>query len=457
MTYSHATSASSAPAQDDGTARLLDAVRDQLVDGQVETLLALERSAAAVRTRTDELVAAAEGPLLQVNGLLTDLQSAAVVLGESATRAAATLASTVSDTLATTTQQLEQRSRDAAARVDDEVARAEAALVATARTTVDEVMAAAALPLREIDAQLSHLRDAAGALDETATRAADSVSQALAGSVAAAAAQLAAEATAAIARVQEQAEEAERSLAVAVLRAADELSERVEAALDRATTHGEASAAALRHVIDAGRSDLELAQQDLHDDAALAGQDVRAATEQGVHALVQAGQTLLAQLDAQQVAAAALLDRWEKRDARRDTRVESRVEAFVSRTEASLASLTAQLAAASEQLIRLQEEQEGRRADEFARVLDDVLGRAGLRTRKVRKRVVEVLHEERAPGGVTEPPPPPAAPSAPSGDAAATASAPAAKSARKAAPAERPSAKKVARARRSVPTTPEDP
>jgi hypothetical protein len=91
-----------------------------------------------------------------------------------------------------------------------------------------------------------------------------------------------------------------------------------------------------------------------------------------------------------------LLVRWEKRDARRDSRAEDRLAALVQRIDAGWQELAAAVTAETERMATRDRTQERQRAQEFAIVLEDVLGRAGLSTRGLRGRILKVLEEDRA-------------------------------------------------------------
>jgi hypothetical protein len=266
---------------------LLDAVRHQLADGQVETLIALERSVAAVRASSDQLALATETPVRA----LTD--------------AAQMLAS-----------------------------------------AVDQAVQAARL-------------------------------------------QLATEGDAAVTRVHRNMDAAEVSLARAVVEAAEELSGHVEAALE--------------------------AQRAIAETASHAGEAIRVAGAQAVRELQSAGVQLVQAIQQQATefaaqsngftsAVAALLERWEKRDARRDTRVETRVEALVQRVDAGWQEIAAALLGATRELAERDSGLERQRADEFARVLNDILSRAGTSPRRLRSRVTKVLDDERAARPAPAPP-----------------------------------------------------
>jgi hypothetical protein len=265
---------------------LIDAVRHQLADGQVETLLALERSVAAVRAGTERLATAADTP-------------------------------------------------------------------ATALTEAAQMLAVAV----EQAVQTARL-------------------------------QLATEADAAVGRVQQSISADESSLGQAVVEAAGELNAHVEAALDAQRRIAETAT----HVAEA-----------VHAAGSQAVADLQAASEQHVRSMQQQAADFAAHATGFTTALETLLERWEKRDARRDARVETRLEALVQRVDASLQAAQQQLAARDAHL-------EAQRADEFARVLTDILSRAGTSPRRLRGRVKQVLDDERESRPVpAQPEPPPVA------------------------------------------------
>ncbi|HVE74528.1 MAG TPA: hypothetical protein VNA30_05490 [Mycobacteriales bacterium] len=91
-----------------------------------------------------------------------------------------------------------------------------------------------------------------------------------------------------------------------------------------------------------------------------------------------------------------LLAKWEQRDLNRERRYDTRIARLVERTEDSAAAVTAELKSATARLEERDRELEAVRADEFARVLEDLLSRTGRSGRDVRSRVRRSLSVQRS-------------------------------------------------------------
>jgi hypothetical protein len=90
----------------------------------------------------------------------------------------------------------------------------------------------------------------------------------------------------------------------------------------------------------------------------------------------------------------ALHERWEKRDATRETRSQGKLDAAIPRLEATLAKQVDALSAQVQRLLDRDAEQDRRRTAQLTEVLEDVLGRAGV-GRRSRSRVSGLLDPSR--------------------------------------------------------------
>jgi hypothetical protein len=91
---------------------------------------------------------------------------------------------------------------------------------------------------------------------------------------------------------------------------------------------------------------------------------------------------------------------WRARDTKQAAKIDERVSALIASTETAVGRVAGELQQQTDRLAARDRELEAQRVDEFVRALEDVLAKAGLRGRRVRKRVTAVLEETRP-----EPPP----------------------------------------------------
>lgn len=393
-------------AQLTGGRHLVEALSDQLADGQVETLYTLQTAASALRQRAGEVVA-----------LTDELTSVADVAVKQVSKA---LSEDLAERLAQVTAVLEQGSTAAvtgvAARLVQQVAGDADALAARVTEQVESSGAA----LREtVDAGLERI---SASLGETHTAVTDM-------------------AAASALRV----EEAEQSLTwaagaldSAVAKTGVTLGARTRELDDVLRDAGTASAARLgdvgrlvMHQVEAAGRAAEdgIAQATFEAEARLtaAREQLVGTAEQAVDGIERAGRAMAEEITSTaQAFLSGLTTRvkaLEKRDATLDARLEDRVALLVQTSEARLVAATERLEREADRLGARDEQLERQRAEEFVRVLDDVLSRAGAKGRDLRGRVLGVL--ERRPAPAAPPPAAPTVPRAPEPAAASPARAPA--------------------------------
>jgi hypothetical protein len=224
--------------------------------------------------------------------------------------------------------------------------------------------------------------------------------------------QLAQLVAAAVAEVRNEVDSDQRSLATAIEDAATELNLHIEKALDRATEQARATAATLQDAASDAVERIRKAQAESEQSAAgvvaaMAAErerwqqviaDADSSAERSVAAMVGA---ITKQADLMDhLAAGFALDvhelhkKWDARDSRRSAKDEMRTEALVKSIAGALESATAQLREETAVLARRDEELERKRAEQFVRVLEDVLSRSGVSGRRLRTRLVGSVERE---------------------------------------------------------------
>ncbi|MDP3713019.1 MAG: hypothetical protein Q8R60_11125 [Mycobacteriales bacterium] len=444
--------------------RLVDVLRDQVADGQAETLYSLQTAAAAIRRHSQQvseataaLVVAAEGAAAAA---ADEVAAAAVAVAVAAEQAARQLAEHTSSATGAAARQVSEATvslAGAAYAAAGQVGDATADLCAVADATAQRIVDAAAALAEDFDATARQVTDDAavrlGAVAEvlgTGTAEAVEAMRAdlrwqLGGDIEALAQRLSAAVTDSTQALRDDAAESSQqvltqlglttSTLTAIAEAAAVRTEDARTALEWAAevtvqrldavssvleTQAAISDTALRSTGAALAEQIRLAGIEAAtrleaaasfaitavDEAALDAEQrmIRSRQEsadsaaEALHSMAEAARALVE--DAEQRAASlaedseaflgslrARLRAQEKRDAAATARGRQQIHELAGRVEAGLAAAIDALGAQTRRLEARDEQLESRRADEFVRVLEDVLSRGGVKGRGLLDRV----------------------------------------------------------------------
>jgi hypothetical protein len=394
--------------------RLVEVLRDQFADGQVEALYSLQTAAAEVRRTSAQATEAGERAAAAVRDL-SEKVAGEVAAGLAEFRAGGEgMVRALDDKLAakqsTTARKLEAAAEQMTTHASEAVAAADAmaallsgfadrvadavfdgvrSLISEATTHIGEQLAA------EVDASSAELRGAA--LDHA---------QAVTSQLEATSSQLG-------------------SLFGEAATRADEARAGLESVSGALVKHRVASEAALTHAGDTLTTRLReaavAAQEQLRSAALAAVEEIRAGVQVALSETARAREEMTAVLvDARRAAEEELVvlrkqvQAAERREESVAERLQLQVDELVARTDTTVGQSLTHLRLVADALLERDAGLEKRRADEFARVLETVLKEGGASTRKLRDRIFRGMSAAQqatpapAPTAAPEPPEPPA-------------------------------------------------
>ncbi|MBC7633538.1 hypothetical protein [Aeromicrobium sp.] len=426
---------------------LVEALTAQLADGQGETLHSLHTAAAAVRRHATQLATVAVEPSREVRVLIADLESAAVNLRQTGTTVVRQVTGALTEEVAARVVALEaQLTRAALETATTSTAGLREQLELEGMRIGGQLAASTAASELRLDATAMRVAQAIETSGTSIIAQIDAVGAAVLIQTSTAVNALEASVQATVDSMTEASAQFTRGAGVAL----SMLEEHVARTRDLLESAGDAVAVTTQAACTAGAAQLEIAGADVTIRSELASQFLAARVElaateltaglssavavaQGsfdrnaatVHRrLTRAQQGMIAVSDATlagiEFAGNALssiitestrelsteateflgaLDQLgveqRQNDERQGLRIEARIQRLIERSDRAVGQLTEQLRREAEKLTVRDEQHEYFRAQEFARVLEDVLSRSGARGRDLRERVVRVLQSDR--------------------------------------------------------------
>ena len=358
--------------------RLVDALRDQFADGQVEALYSLQTAAAQLKQHTQSLVGAAAAHSATLQDLIEQ------VVARTTSEVSSSLQRILAETQASIGEQL-------AAEVD--------ASSTELRGAAQDHAQAVASQLEVTSNHLTSLYDGVVARTEDARQGLEWVAQ-----------QGAEQLTAAASTLHQHRVETEQAIAASGQAMTERLQDgratldaAAESVAARLATSQDSLAATGEALTDQVRAAGAGAQSDLAAGAESAGGIVRETIEALLAQATAARDELHAvMLDARKAAEEELIalrkqiQAAEQREEAVAVRLQKHVEDLVARTDATVAQSLHRLRAVADALLERDAQLERRRADEFARVLQSVLSEGGASTRRLRDRIFRGMEAAKA-------------------------------------------------------------